>query len=644
MKNQTYNYNPTDKVCFDIPVDTDLAYQLQKRNDWQFRIYAQMLKRKSEGYSSYFFTLTYADCNLPHFTYAKNKYYNFVKKDYDKEVVTIPCFDREHIRKFVRGIQQDLLRYYNIKDIDYIICSEYGSNTKRPHYHGVFIVPNTYRQQFEDANGKRQIDGTFTQVELHVLIRKHWSKITSKRREGKKWNYTRELLGWVLPSRPNGNKALGKKPLKIADNENDLTSSAIYVSKYCTKDIAFYDRKDVLEARKALQPCKDDYQKEKYAEFRHCLPFLKCSQHFGECINEIVLGDDIPSWCPSSFVGGSPVTKCVDGIKTPLHNKGLTQIPAYNKRKLFELRVPVSQSEAREVVFQPHEMSIFDYDEDKLVPQIYKAKKITYEYEVYKTDFYRECLPALYNKLVLGKIDALNDFYLNYHDTKEFTDFLTERYRLWENTNPEWQLDFNKMVYKIKRMKNDVDSLAIYSCVYRNRVNPAHLVDYLQCPDKYDHTYYISNRVVPVVSYSYDYSHNRYSKNVVSVNQDDVYLFDGNTAPRILEDVPDFVREDFPLASDAPYFNGNECLDYMCDNAFNFYQCLGDVVRYPTCSLSAPNEISSLHFNSFPCFAGYDDVLLCIEDFLKIKSNQRLTATKAKEDAKKKVKDNFNKI
>lgn len=93
-----------------------------------FRSYIEFLHYKKIGGSVYFVTLTYNNEHLPW----------LILKDGTK----IPCFNKFHIRNFIKYIRVWLKRNNMLSTgIKFLMCSEYGKNTKRPHYHGILYFP-----------------------------------------------------------------------------------------------------------------------------------------------------------------------------------------------------------------------------------------------------------------------------------------------------------------------------------------------------------------------------------------------------------------------------------------------------------------------------------------------------------------------
>lgn len=88
-----------------------------KQNDWVFRLTEEF---KVSPFA-YFFTLSYRDDDLP----------NICSLDPKKE---FPCLSRRDIQLFLKRLRKNS----KVK-LKYHIVGEYGPNTMRPHYHGLFF-------------------------------------------------------------------------------------------------------------------------------------------------------------------------------------------------------------------------------------------------------------------------------------------------------------------------------------------------------------------------------------------------------------------------------------------------------------------------------------------------------------------------
>lgn len=128
-------YNPSRRWNSDAPLRIAVPCgrcsdcQRVKRNEWFFRSVIEYRHYKEDFNGSvYFVTLTYNDASLPQLELPSGDF--------------VPAFSRKHIRNFIKYIRVFLKRRYVMStDIKYLVCSEYGENTKRPHYHALLFFP-----------------------------------------------------------------------------------------------------------------------------------------------------------------------------------------------------------------------------------------------------------------------------------------------------------------------------------------------------------------------------------------------------------------------------------------------------------------------------------------------------------------------
>ena len=126
--------NPSRRWNFDapkylfVPCGKCADCQRVKHNEWYFRCMIEYEDIKRVGGAVYFITLTYNEHDLPLFT--------------TPDGVVHQGFCKRDIHNFIKYLRIYLKRQHlEHKGIKYLICSEYGSKTKRPHYHGLLFVP-----------------------------------------------------------------------------------------------------------------------------------------------------------------------------------------------------------------------------------------------------------------------------------------------------------------------------------------------------------------------------------------------------------------------------------------------------------------------------------------------------------------------
>lgn len=167
IKNKRYRFdlhsNPA--MFYQVPCGKCAECRKKKANDYLARCYAQYIDTLDAGGWSYFETLTYNNECVPRFK-------------------GMLCFNRAHIRNFLKRLRITIERYYlknpdgtpilddngeriypykdSVKgNIKYYVVSEYGGRTHRPHYHINFnvTIPNMPVLLFRDIVAQTWIYG-----------------------------------------------------------------------------------------------------------------------------------------------------------------------------------------------------------------------------------------------------------------------------------------------------------------------------------------------------------------------------------------------------------------------------------------------------------------------------------------------------
>lgn len=174
-----------DKYAFEVPCGNCLSCKQSIQDEWFVRSYFQTQETDRLGGASYMFTLTYNDTSLPTFS----------------QFVTIPelqsqsCFCKDDVITFLDTLRHSLRIKHSIH-FKYFLCSEYGDNTRRPHYHLVLHLDK---------------------IIMPSVLRKHVQR---------SWSH-----GFIFMSK---NRKSGSYVI-------DGHYASYYVSKYVTKDANFYD-------------------------------------------------------------------------------------------------------------------------------------------------------------------------------------------------------------------------------------------------------------------------------------------------------------------------------------------------------------------------------------------------------------------
>lgn len=115
-----------DEVDFRVPCGKCLPCQKKRRSDWSFRLQQEYMYSDS----ALFITLTYNDLNIPR---TKEGYQTLYKKDLQNYIKRLR---NDHVSYVSKQLQIPKKEVKNVsKPIRYYAVGEYGSKTRRPHYH-----------------------------------------------------------------------------------------------------------------------------------------------------------------------------------------------------------------------------------------------------------------------------------------------------------------------------------------------------------------------------------------------------------------------------------------------------------------------------------------------------------------------------
>lgn len=204
--NTSYFVDGLSVSGYDVPCGKCLDCLNNKKQEWQTRIAFELSSLYRRGGRAVFLTFTYNDACLP--IYRDKKYV------VDGKSFEVPCFNHKDVLTFLNRLKVEAYKRFGANSYKYFMCSEYGKNTKRPHYHAIFFLQ------------------PFVNWSLFVKICRS------------KWSY-----GFMFPKfdkkrgvfvDSNGLSLGFDKPCISA-----LGGCSKYVSKYITKDMSYYGRKDI---------------------------------------------------------------------------------------------------------------------------------------------------------------------------------------------------------------------------------------------------------------------------------------------------------------------------------------------------------------------------------------------------------------
>lgn len=116
--NRTSHWHDGKPVYLIVPCGHCEECLQKQRNDWYVRCYYQWLQNRC---SSFFYTLTYNNDNLPHYQ-------------------GVSCFSKRHIQLFLKRLRHLLVNFDEELELKYMITCEFGEQCHRPHYHALFYL------------------------------------------------------------------------------------------------------------------------------------------------------------------------------------------------------------------------------------------------------------------------------------------------------------------------------------------------------------------------------------------------------------------------------------------------------------------------------------------------------------------------
>lgn len=273
------------------------------QNAWFFRLASEMQDCVDKGWKIGFFTLTYHDKHLPYLPsscFAESQPFE-----------PIQCFDRNHVRTFIRGLRKWFFDNYHITSIKYLIASEQGEHTQRSHYHGLIAWPQ-YAEFVDKETGEvtREPRPNVSPRLVHAAIKKYWSNpIKYKDKETGLMRTTYDSLGFVFPRDYRGGRDSHGYMHKPFELEANPIAAARYAAKYVCKDLVWLS---ALKGKKLLT---------KSREFRDCQCFHIQSKSLGLC-------------CLANATDEDKLKMLSEGVWLAGQDKPV-QIPIYIKNKIL---------------------------------------------------------------------------------------------------------------------------------------------------------------------------------------------------------------------------------------------------------------------------------------------------------------------
>lgn len=122
IKNRTLHFTKENSPLYiKVPCGHCYECEQQKQQEWFVRNYFHWLEQSAN--SSFFYTLTYNNENIPKFNSCGR---------------TILCFSKRNVQLFLKRLRKRLSKLGIT--LSYMISSEYGELYKRPHHHALFYL------------------------------------------------------------------------------------------------------------------------------------------------------------------------------------------------------------------------------------------------------------------------------------------------------------------------------------------------------------------------------------------------------------------------------------------------------------------------------------------------------------------------
>lgn len=141
VKNNTHYYSLSNKLYNSVPDADSWEFQSSRRLSYSQRLYWEYQYIKSVGGQAFFYTFTYNNKSLPHYSF-----YDMNPDKHELYLRNMPCFSYDHIRLLTNGIISKELRRKYGSQLRYFVACERGEGKGfrgkglNPHYHVIFFI------------------------------------------------------------------------------------------------------------------------------------------------------------------------------------------------------------------------------------------------------------------------------------------------------------------------------------------------------------------------------------------------------------------------------------------------------------------------------------------------------------------------
>lgn len=262
--NSVYVLNGVTKSFNTVPCGKCRECREMAISEWRTRLTYSIYDTYKRGGKCIFLTFTYNDIHLP-------------TLNLNGEVVKV--FNHNDVKKFLNVLKVNAWRRFGKGSYRYFFVSEYGSDTQRPHYHCLFFLSKgvDFHEFTELCRGKWEHGFLFPKF------------------DARKGHYVDNFGNYITP--------------ELRDQKN----SAKYISKYITKDPAFFQ-----------QPFFKNLPKREKWKYREYFP-----KHF----QSNFIGYEITNFFDINST--SSVKEVINhGVFNPYEDE-TTSLPRYVRNKIF---------------------------------------------------------------------------------------------------------------------------------------------------------------------------------------------------------------------------------------------------------------------------------------------------------------------
>lgn len=230
-----YSHPAVTSSYVEVPCNNCEACRDARKTSWEDRLCLEVSDWYKAGGIGLMLTFTYNDRFLPVF---------------NRDGLSMPCFRWSDVLGFLNRLKTRSSRLFGNDFYRYFVCSEFGKDTHRPHYHTIFLI--------RDASKYK---------EFVELCRELWS--TSYKRDKKGHQTISRSLGFVFPKLHSNGLYLDERGNNKDPRFRSQLAGAKYVCKYICKDLAYCSHPNYK------------YFLDNYPEFRDVMPKSWKSNNLG---------------------------------------------------------------------------------------------------------------------------------------------------------------------------------------------------------------------------------------------------------------------------------------------------------------------------------------------------------------------------